>query len=72
MTFINYTRLEQFVIFYDASDASITLVHFFVLTHLDYCNGVLVDLPRFLVRELKSVVNCAARVVSTRAARVPT
>ena len=45
-------------------DAAMTLVHSFVLTRLDYCNGVLAGLPKFRIRQLQSVLNCAARVVA--------
>ena len=45
-------------------DAAATLVHSFVLTRLDYCNGILAGLPKFLIRQLQSVINCAARVVA--------
>ena len=41
-----------------------TLVHSFVLTRLDYCNSVLAGLPKFRIRQLQSVLNCAARVVA--------
>ena len=44
-------------------EAAITLVHSFILTRLDYCNSVLAGLPRFRIRQLQSVLNCAARVV---------
>src|SRR5688572_8477498 len=45
-------------------DAAMTLVHSFVLTRLDFCNGVLAGLPKFRIRQLQSVLNCAARIVA--------
>ena len=40
-----------------------TLVTSLVLSKLDYCNSVLVGLPKTLTRHLQSVVNAAARLV---------
>jgi Reverse transcriptase (RNA-dependent DNA polymerase) len=45
-------------------EAAITLVHSFIMTRLDYCNSILVGLPLFRIRQLQSVLNCAARVVA--------
>ena len=48
-------------------DAARTLVQANVTSLLDYCNSLLVDLPKSLLSMLQRVQNCAARVVK----RVP-
>ena len=45
-------------------EAAATLVHSFVLNRLDFCNAVLAGLPNCRIRQLQSVLNCAARVVA--------
>src|SRR3984885_644618 len=45
-------------------EAAITLVHSFIMTRLDYCNSILAGLPNVRLRQLQSVLNCAARVVA--------
>jgi hypothetical protein len=45
-------------------EAAATLVHSFVLNRLDFCNAVLAGLPKYQIRQLQSVLNCAARVVA--------
>ena len=44
--------------------AAKTLVHAYVTSRLDYCNGLLYGLPKELVGKLQSVLNTAARLVS--------
>ena len=41
-----------------------TLVHAFVTTRLDYCNGVLFGVPKKNLDRLQYVQNCAARVLT--------
>ena len=44
--------------------AAATLVHAFVMSHVDYCNAVLAGAPKSVTNELQRVLNVAARVVS--------
>ena len=44
-------------------DAVITLVCSLVLSHLDYCNSLLVGPPQFLIKMLQGVQNAAARSI---------
>ena len=41
-----------------------TLIHAYVTSRLDYCNGMLYGLPKDLISKLQSVLNTAARLVS--------
>jgi hypothetical protein len=45
-------------------DAAATLVHSFVLSRLDYCNGVLLGLPGYRLKQLQLVINSAARLLA--------
>ena len=47
-----------------SSAATKTLVHAYVTSRLDYCNGLLYGLPKDLTNKLQSVLNTAARLVS--------
>ena len=44
--------------------AATVLVHYFVLTRLDYCNEVLLGLPEFRLHQLQLVQNVAARLLA--------
>ena len=44
-------------------DAVKTLVCSLVLSHLDYCNSLLVDLPQYLIKRLQGVQNAAAKSI---------
>src|SRR6476660_3504868 len=44
--------------------AAAVLIHSFVLTRLDYCNGVLLGLPEFRLHQLQLVQNAAARLLA--------
>ena len=44
-------------------ESKLLLVHALVHSRLDYCNSVLVRLPRSLVQQLQSVLNSAARLI---------
>jgi hypothetical protein len=41
-----------------------TIVHAFVCSRIDYCNSVLVGLPKFRLSPLQSVLNSAARLIA--------
>ena len=41
-----------------------SLVHALVLSRIDYCNGILVGLPKKQLRKLQMVMNTAARLIS--------
>ena len=43
--------------------AAKSLVHALIISRLDYCNSVYINIPHYLVRELQLVMNDAARVV---------
>jgi hypothetical protein len=43
--------------------ATITLIHAFVTSHLDYCNSLLYGLPKCQIDRLQKVLNAAARVI---------
>ena len=40
-----------------------TLVHAFVSSKLDYCNALLIGLPKYKIERLQSVLNTAARII---------
>ncbi len=44
-------------------DATETLIHAFIFSHLDYCNGLLYDLPDYQIAKLQRIQNMAARLV---------
>ena len=44
-------------------DAVKTLVCSLVLSHLDYCNSLLVGLPQYLIKRLQGVQTAAARSI---------
>ena len=46
-----------------STDATKTLVSFFVLSCLDHCNSLLFDCPQYLLNKLQKVQNNAARLV---------
>ena len=41
-----------------------TLVHAFVSSKLDYCNALLIGLPKYQIDRLQSVLNTAARIIT--------
>ena len=55
----NIARIKRYL-----SQASIkTLIDAFVTCKLDHCNSLLIGLPRYLIKRLQMVQNCAARLV---------
>ena len=44
--------------------AAKTLIHAYITSRLDYCNGLLYRLPTNLVAKLQSILNTAARLVT--------
>ena len=46
------------------SSATKTLIHAYVTSRLDYCNGLLYGLPKESINRLQSVLNTAARLVT--------
>ena len=50
---------------YFSRDSTEKLIHAFVSSRLDYCNGLLYGLPKHLISKLLIVQNAAARIVYT-------
>ena len=48
---------------YIGEDAAKQLVHTNVISHIDYCNALLLDLPDYVINKLQRVQNHAARLV---------
>jgi hypothetical protein len=44
------------------SDTAAQIIHWFITSHLDYCNSLLYGLPDYLVYRLKKVQNTAVRI----------
>ena len=45
-------------------DSLVVLVHAFITSRVDYCNGLFTGLPDVLLRKLQSVLNASARLIS--------
>ena len=46
-------------------DATKSLVHAFITSRLDYCNGLLYGIPNYLIDRLQPIQNAAARLVTS-------
>ena len=46
-------------------DATKSLVHAFITSRLDYCNGLLYGIPNYLIDRLQRIQNAAARLVTS-------
>ena len=44
-------------------DSTITVIHAFVTSKLDFCNALLYGLPKYVIKRLQHVQNSAARVI---------
>ena len=45
-------------------DDAKTVVHALIISRLDYCNSVFYGLPKCAIKELQSIMNAAARLVT--------
>ncbi len=52
-------RIRKFL----TREATETLIHAFIFSHLDYCNGLLYNLPGYQIAKLQRIQNMAARLV---------
>ncbi len=52
-------RIRRFL----THEATETLIHVFIFSHLDYCDGLLYDLPKYQIAKLQRIQNMAARLV---------
>jgi len=52
-------QIRQFL----SEKSTVTLVHAFITSHLDYCNSLLCGTPAKLMRQIQRVFNSAARIV---------
>ncbi|XP_068692578.1 uncharacterized protein [Montipora foliosa] len=55
----NLRRIKKYL----SRDSLITLVHAFITSRLDYCNGLLFGLPKVQIAKLQHVQNAAARLI---------
>jgi len=55
----NIRRIEKYL----SPDSLLTLIHAFIPSRLDYCNGLLYGLPKLQIVKLQSEQNAAARLV---------
>ncbi len=52
-------RIRKFL----TREATETLIHAFIFSHVDYCNGLLYDLPQYQIAKFQRIQNMAARLV---------
>ena len=52
-------RIRKFL----TREATETLIHAFIFSHVDYCNGLLYDLPKYQIAKFQRIQNMAARLV---------
>ena len=55
----NLRRIKKYL----SRDSLMTLVHAFITSRLDYCNGLLFGLPKLQIAKLQRVQNAAARLI---------
>ena len=55
----NISKIRNFL----TVETTKTLIHAFVTSKLDYCNSLLYDQPKYMIKRLQSVQNCAARLI---------
>ena len=55
----NISKIRKFL----TEDTTKIIIHAFVTSKLDYCNSLLYGQPRYLIKRLQSVQNCAARII---------
>lgn len=55
----NIARIRRFL----TDSATESVVHAFITSKLDYCNSLYYGLPKYLVKRLQYIQNCAARLV---------
>ena len=48
---------------YLSLQATETLIHAFIFTHIDYCNGLVNGVPKYQIYKLQRIQNMAARLV---------
>ena len=48
---------------YLSRESTVRLVHAFITSRLDYCNGLLYGAPEYLIKKLQRVMNASARLV---------
>ena len=63
-TEVRYQRRVKMIA--EAEESVATLVHAFVTSRIDYCNGLLAGAQKAVTDKLKRVMNSAARVSNTR------
>ena len=57
---INISHISKYI----DRNSRIKLVHGLVLSNIDYCNAMYINLPNYQLRELQTVINSAARVIA--------
>ena len=55
----NLRRIKKYL----SRDSLITLIHAFITSRLDYCNGLLFGLPKAQIAKLQRVQNATARLI---------
>ncbi len=55
----NLRRIRKYL----TREATETLVHSFIFSHIDYCNALLYGLPQYQIKKLQRIQNMAARLV---------
>ena len=56
----NISKIRKYL----GENSTETLVHAFVSSKLDYCNALLIGLPKYQIDRLQSVLNTAARIIT--------